>query len=155
MSQHLLESTVFAAAVWLLTLVLRRRDARVRHALWMAASLKFLVPFSLLVAMGDAVRPSPASVPPAQMRFTMVDAAPALPYAVIAETARPDWRVPVVWLLWLPAPPQSSGAGIAARERPPAFYGNRRRRARDSSFRYARPRLCWSLPYLVCSGRCW
>ncbi|HUJ21629.1 MAG TPA: M56 family metallopeptidase [Bryobacteraceae bacterium] len=102
MSQHLLESTVFAAAVWLLTLALRRCHARVRHALWMAASLKFLVPFSLFVAVGShAAAPPAASIPPAQMRFAMVDAAPAMPYAAVAETARPARRVPVVWLLWL------------------------------------------------------
>ncbi|HKE29111.1 MAG TPA: M56 family metallopeptidase [Bryobacteraceae bacterium] len=102
MIQHLLESTVFAAAVWLLTLTLRRHHARARHALWMAASIKFLVPFSLFVAIGShVVRPAPASIPPAQMRFMMVDTVPAMLYAAIAETARPARRVPVLWLLWL------------------------------------------------------
>lgn len=48
---HLWQSTVFAAGVWLLTLVLRRNAARVRYRLWMAASLKFLIPFSLLIAV--------------------------------------------------------------------------------------------------------
>ena len=81
MIQHLLESTVFGGAVWLLTLALRRQHARDRHVLWMTASIKFFIPFSLFVAMGShAVRPAPASTPPAQMRFVMVDAVPAMPY---------------------------------------------------------------------------
>ena len=49
---HLWQSTVFAGGVWLLALALRRNAARVRYRLWMAASLKFLVPFSLLMALG-------------------------------------------------------------------------------------------------------
>ena len=39
MSQHILESTFFAAAVWLLTLTLRRHQARALLVLWMAASI--------------------------------------------------------------------------------------------------------------------
>lgn len=49
---HLWQSTVFAGGVWVLALALRRNAARVRFRLWMAASLKFLVPFSLLMALG-------------------------------------------------------------------------------------------------------
>jgi uncharacterized protein (TIGR03435 family) len=49
---HLWQSTVFAGGVWLLALALRQNAARVRYRLWMAASLKFLVPFSLLIAAG-------------------------------------------------------------------------------------------------------
>jgi len=50
--RHLWQSTVFAGGVWVLTLALRRNAARVRYRLWMAASLKFLLPFSLLIAVG-------------------------------------------------------------------------------------------------------
>jgi uncharacterized protein (TIGR03435 family) len=49
---HLWQSTAFAGAVWLLVLALRKNAARIRYRLWMVASLKFLVPFSLLVAVG-------------------------------------------------------------------------------------------------------
>ena len=48
---HLWQSTLFAAAVALLTLALRNNHARARHRLWLIASLKFLVPFSLLVSL--------------------------------------------------------------------------------------------------------
>lgn len=52
LANHLWQSTVFAAAVWLVTLRLRRNAARVRFSLWLAASMKFLVPFSLLIGLG-------------------------------------------------------------------------------------------------------
>ena len=51
-ANHIWQSTVFAAAVWLVTLLLRRNAARIRFSLWLAASIKFLVPFSLLIALG-------------------------------------------------------------------------------------------------------
>ena len=44
-SNHLWQSTMFAVAAGLLTLSLRKQRARVRHAVWLAASLKFLIPF--------------------------------------------------------------------------------------------------------------
>jgi bla regulator protein BlaR1 len=50
---HLWQSTLFAAMAGLLTLTLRRNHARTRYWLWLAASLKFLVPFSLLTGLGS------------------------------------------------------------------------------------------------------
>ena len=50
---HLWQSTLFAVMAGLLTLILRKNHARVRYWLWLAASLKFLIPFSLLVGMGS------------------------------------------------------------------------------------------------------
>ena len=53
MGNHLWQSTLFAITAGLLTLALRKNRARARYWLWLAASLKFLVPFSLLVVMGS------------------------------------------------------------------------------------------------------
>ncbi len=53
LGDHLWQSTVFAVVAALLTLTLRRNQARVRYWLWLAASIKFLVPFSVLVALGN------------------------------------------------------------------------------------------------------
>jgi bla regulator protein BlaR1 len=50
---HLWQSTLFAVVAGLFTLMLRKNQARARYWIWMAASLKFLVPFSLLVAAGS------------------------------------------------------------------------------------------------------
>jgi beta-lactamase regulating signal transducer with metallopeptidase domain len=64
---HLWQSTLFAGCAGLLTLTLGNHAARIRYWLWFAASVKFLLPFSLLVAMGDhLVLPLPmlASGPP-------------------------------------------------------------------------------------------
>jgi uncharacterized protein (TIGR03435 family) len=52
---HLWQSTVFAAAAALLTLLFRKNPARVRYALWLAASIKFLIPFSLFIAIGSSI----------------------------------------------------------------------------------------------------
>jgi bla regulator protein blaR1 len=53
MGNHLWQSTLFAITAGLLTLALRKNRARARYWLWLAASVKFLVPFSLLVIMGS------------------------------------------------------------------------------------------------------
>ena len=52
-ANHLWQSTLFAVAAGLLTLALRNNHARARYWLWLIASVKFLIPFSLLVAMGS------------------------------------------------------------------------------------------------------
>jgi bla regulator protein blaR1 len=53
LGNHLWQSTLFATAAGLLTLALRKNHARVRYWLWLAASVKFLIPFSLLTAIGS------------------------------------------------------------------------------------------------------
>jgi bla regulator protein blaR1 len=61
MWSHLWQSTLFAAAAWLLTLTVRKSRAAVRYWIWLAASVKFLVPFSMLVSVGNQVEWRPAS----------------------------------------------------------------------------------------------
>jgi len=53
LGNHLWQSTLFAAMAGLLTLVLRKCHARIRYWLWLAASIKFLIPFALLVGIGS------------------------------------------------------------------------------------------------------
>src|SRR6185436_16284189 len=50
---HLWQSTLFALAVGLLTLMCRKNHASVRYWLWFSASVKFFIPFTLLMALGD------------------------------------------------------------------------------------------------------
>jgi bla regulator protein blaR1 len=62
---HLWQSTLFCAAVWLITLALRHNGAALRHSLWLIASLKFLIPFSALYQLGAlAGLPSPVGTQP-------------------------------------------------------------------------------------------
>lgn len=53
LTNHLWQSTFCVAVVWLLTLALKKNHAAIRHWLWFAASVKFLLPFSLLVGLGS------------------------------------------------------------------------------------------------------
>ena len=50
-ANHLWRSTLFAATAGLLSLALRKQRAQVRYGLWLAASVKFLIPFALLVSI--------------------------------------------------------------------------------------------------------
>jgi bla regulator protein blaR1 len=63
LANHLWQSTLFAGVVALLTLALRKNSPRVRYALWFSTSVKFLIPFSLLIGIGShlAQPRSPAS----------------------------------------------------------------------------------------------
>ena len=56
LADHLWQSTLFAAAVWLVTLLLKQNRAQVRYWLWLTASVKFLVPFGPFVALGRQFR---------------------------------------------------------------------------------------------------
>jgi beta-lactamase regulating signal transducer with metallopeptidase domain len=83
---HLWQSTLFAAAAGALTLLFRGHGAGVRHGLWFAASLKFLVPFSLLAAIGEHLRAPIEPVMPA-MLFVLQPA--ARPFAAAAPLLAP------------------------------------------------------------------
>src|SRR5580698_57802 len=62
LGNHLWQSTLFAVVAGLLTLVLHKNHARTRYWLWLAASVKFLIPFSLLVGIGSRLAWSRGSV---------------------------------------------------------------------------------------------
>jgi len=61
LGDHLWQSTMAALVAGLLTLLLRKNHARARYWLWLAASLKFLVPCSWLVALGSWLAWRPAA----------------------------------------------------------------------------------------------
>jgi bla regulator protein blaR1 len=84
LANHLWQSTLCVGVAWLLTLALRRNRAAVRHVVWMAASVKFLLPFSLLVTAGSQLgfRSAPA-IGQAQIGEVITDI--SQPFAVSAE----------------------------------------------------------------------
>ena len=63
-ANHLWQSTLFALLAWALTLTLKKNRAAARYWIWLAASVKFLIPLSVLVALGGQIgwRAAPAIV---------------------------------------------------------------------------------------------
>ncbi len=87
---HLWQSTVFAGVAALLALWFRKNHAAIRYRIWLAASIKFLVPFSLFVALGNRLGPlvaEPAPAPKTVMTPITASTKPA-DSAQAARTAR-------------------------------------------------------------------
>jgi len=68
LGNHLWQSTLCIVIAGLLTLVLRKNHARARYGLWLASSVKFLVPFSLLIAIGSHLA-KPRALPQTEPGF--------------------------------------------------------------------------------------
>ena len=108
---HLWQSTLFAAVVAMMSLALRKNQARIRYRLWLAASMKFLIPFSLLISLGGHLA-IPRHSTGVQSNFYAVTkeigqpftGTPAPSVVQVARTARADLRplvqeaLAVVWL---------------------------------------------------------
>src|ERR1039458_4843958 len=109
-ANHLWQSTGFAAVAVLLALALRANTARARYWLWLTASVKFLIPFSVLAAIGGSlgrwlVPTVPVSRFPSVMEeivkpFTPLQDA-LLPAASVPLPATPALLPPVLLALWL------------------------------------------------------
>lgn len=104
LTNHLWQSTVCVLLVWLAALALRNNGARVRCWLWAGASIKFLVPFSVLVSLGQQFQwgLAPAAVHPA-VSFVMEEVlAPAGEIIVMPASAPQSsswwpWLLLAVW----------------------------------------------------------
>jgi len=105
LANHLWQSTVFACIMAALTLPLRRNRAAVRYSVWLAASVKFLLPFSLLMSVGNrlALHTAPAIGAPrwyfAVERISQPFAAAALPQVVTPPLGSP--LAAVILSIWL------------------------------------------------------
>src|ERR1017187_8463179 len=73
MGDHLWQSTLFLAVAAILALALRKNQARVRYWVWLTASVKFLIPFSLLIALGSHLAKPRASTPPQAVVYSAVE----------------------------------------------------------------------------------
>jgi bla regulator protein blaR1 len=60
---HLWQSTLFGGAAAVITLILRSNRAQTRYWVWFASSIKFLIPFSLLVGLGAHIQHRLAATP--------------------------------------------------------------------------------------------
>lgn len=106
LENHLWQSTLSCCVVAALTLMLRRNRAAVRHGLWLAASVKFLVPFSLLVSIGSRFewREPPAAVPPQVSVVEQIGQpfAPPAPAPLLVSVPTAPSRLPAVLFgLWV------------------------------------------------------
>jgi bla regulator protein BlaR1 len=93
---HLWQSTVFAILAAILTLAFRKNRAQVRYWLWLSASVKFLIPFSLLMSVGSNLEWAPAAQTIAMpvVSSTMVQFTQPFPEAVSfvpSTTGTLDW----------------------------------------------------------------
>ena len=71
-ANHLWQSTGFAAVAVLLALALRANHARARYSMWLVASVKFLVPFAVLAAVGRTLgRSFVPAAPVSRVSFVM------------------------------------------------------------------------------------
>ena len=90
---HLWQSTLFVIGAALLSLAFRRNRASVRYWIWFAASVKFLVPFSILTALGSRLPGAPTAQVMAERAF-----------AAVQSSSEPVARWPSTAWLAAPAP---------------------------------------------------
>src|SRR5690242_635867 len=106
MTNHLWQSTLFAIVVGLLTLAFRKNRAQVRHWLWLSASWKFLLPFSLLISLGSHLDWVPATqkiaAAPAVTLKIMQASQPFPESFAVTPSAREarDWTAIVIFSVW-------------------------------------------------------
>ena len=105
LTDHLWQSTLFCAAIWSITLAMRANSAAVRHWLWQLASLKFLVPFSVLHSIGAvAGLSSPVESQPALFVAALDAATPMVSPAAGLDSAAalaPSGLLPILLGVWL------------------------------------------------------
>jgi bla regulator protein BlaR1 len=99
MANHLWQSTLFALLAAVSTLALRKNQARIRHHIWLAASLKFLVPFALLVNIGSHLAKLNGATETAPVS---TETAPVF-YFVLQTMSHPFHQASNSLLRWLPA----------------------------------------------------
>ena len=101
LGDHLWQSTVVVLVAALLTLAVRKHHARARYWLWLAASLKFLVPFWWFVALGNHLAwRSPAAITTTSVYYTVEEFSRPFTQSV---TAPAKWVLPSASQThWLP-----------------------------------------------------
>ncbi len=106
LTNHIWQSTLLAAVAGLMTLAFRKNRAQVRYWLWLSASLKFLLPFSLLMSFGSRLEWAPVTQKVAAapaVSFTLVQMSAPFPVrlprtAAIQHTH--NWLGPLILCLW-------------------------------------------------------
>jgi bla regulator protein BlaR1 len=102
-ANHLWQSSLFGAAAWLTVLQLRRNRAHVRYALWLAASVKFLIPFSLLIDLGGFLRKSQRAPVSLQTTLTSAMGVVGQPFSGLPAHTMSAQSLPEHFTMLLPA----------------------------------------------------
>lgn len=109
LADHLWQSTIAVGIAGLLVMLCRRNRPAVRYAIWLAASLKFLVPFAALVTLGNAIEHEPVyrqvteQIPVAVSAMLVTLSTPvasttaAVPAAIRATGSWLTWTLVAVW----------------------------------------------------------
>lgn len=100
---HLWQSTVVTLLSLLVSLTLRRNQARTRYWLWLLASLKFLIPFSLLIGIGSLwAKPAGVSEMRSGIYFVMEQLGRPFPQSMVPVTVPKITSTPWHGVDWLP-----------------------------------------------------
>src|SRR3984885_8707978 len=106
LTNHIWQSTVFAILVGLIALAFHRNRAQVRYCLWLSASLKFLLPFSLLMTFGHRLEGGSGThriAPAPAVRLVGGELTPPFPESLPQSPSPPavhDWPAIAVFGLW-------------------------------------------------------
>jgi TonB family protein len=102
---HVWQSTLCVAIAAIVVVALRRAPARYRHAIWMLAAVKFLVPFAMLIAAGAALSTwlAPSQLPLARwidrsMPFLTLRAGATAPSSPSSFGAAIWLALPAIWM---------------------------------------------------------
>jgi bla regulator protein BlaR1 len=111
---HLWQSTLVVGIAWVLAVALRKNGARSRYCVWFAASVKFLLPFSLLTAAGESFRSVMPVVTVRVPTVTKVMGRVAQPFAGTDyfRSAVPVEVGHVNWLPWMLLAVWASGTAV-------------------------------------------
>jgi bla regulator protein blaR1 len=101
-ANHLWQSSVFALAAWLMALQLRRNRAHVRYGIWLAASVKFLIPFSLLIDLGGFLRKPQHASPSLQTTLSSAMGVVGQPFSVLPAQTMNAQSLPAHFTALLP-----------------------------------------------------
>jgi len=105
---HVWQSTLFAGVIAILALAVRHNRARLRYGLWLAASVKFFVPFAALAAAGGLLewRQAPAAIRSVVASPGVRDVSAPFaamwmdPTPMATAAAPPQWLAPIVFTAW-------------------------------------------------------
>ncbi len=124
LANHFWQSTLCVGAAWVLTLTLKRNRASLRYWVWLAASVKFLVPFELLVTAGNHLgwRAAPAIAQPRMPAVISEISRPFLPSAseprlTGAPAAPRNWQGILLFGVWLCGFTSATGCWLWWRQR--------------------------------------